>query len=267
MRNEMKTKAIIIALGALLLLSGCSRSKVTPDMTTFDMTVRAESDGTRATVNGTTGAFAWEAGDQIAVHLNSGYQSATLTAAGTTTLTAAAGSVRNGYAIYPASVADGTADAPVIILPASYSIASDLQSTSAPLPMVAVNDPDSDLLYFHHVGGLMRITCVTIPAGTKTVTVTMDKGIAGSFPVTGPGTVTPMIAPGGTGTSVAFTVSGDGLASAASNVVLNLPVPCGTYTSMTVDVTPTNASFPVVISSSITIGRAQGLQVKVTPAP
>ena len=119
MRNEMKTKAIIIALGALLLLSGCSRSKVTPDMTTFDMTVRAESDGTRATVNGTTGAFAWEAGDQIAVHLNSGYQSATLTAAGTTTLTAAAGSVRNGYAIYPASVAAGSADAPVVTLPAS----------------------------------------------------------------------------------------------------------------------------------------------------
>ena len=267
MRNEMKTKAIIIALGALLLLSGCSRSKVTPDMTTFDLTVRAESDGTRATVNGTTGAFAWEAGDQIAVHLNTVYQSATLTAAGTTTLTAAAGSVRNGYAIYPASVAAGTADAPVITLPASYSIASDLQSTSAPLPMVALNDPDSDLLYFHHVGGLMRITCVTIPAGTKTVTVTMDEGIAGSFTVTDPGTATPTIAPGGTGTSVAFTVSSDGLASAASNVVLNLPVPCGTYASMMVDVTPENASFPVVISASMAIGRAEGRQIKVTPAP
>lgn len=265
----MKTKPIIIALGAMVLLSGCSRSKVTPDMTTFDLAVRAESDNTRATVDGTTGTFAWEAGDEIAIHLNTGYQNATLTAAGTTTLTVSSSAVRNGYAVYPAAAAAGTDTAPVISLPSSYSIASDLQSTSSPLPMVAVNDPDSDILYFHHVGGLIRITCATVPAGTKTVTVTLDQGIAGSFTVTDPGTATPTIAPAGTGTSVVFTVSDQesGLASATGNVVLNLPVPVGTYGSLTVDVTPSNASFPVVISASMAIGRAQGLQVKVTPAP
>lgn len=265
----MKTRLITIALGAMVLLSGCSRSKVTPDMTTFDLAVRAESDNTRATVDGTTGTFAWEAGDEIAIHLNTGYQNATLTAAGTTTLTVSSSAVRNGYAVYPAAAAAGTDTAPVISLPSSYSIASDLQSTSSPLPMVAVNDPDSDILYFHHVGGLIRITCATVPAGTKTVTVTLDKGIAGSFTVTDPATVTPTIVAGGSGTSVTFTVSDDaaGLATAANNVVLNLPVPCGTYASLRVDVNPTNASFPVIISDNMVIERAQGLKVRVTPAP
>lgn len=277
----MKTRLTIIALGALIMLAGCSRSETVPGPATIRLSARLESAGTRATVNGNTGEFAWEAGDQIAIHLSSGYADATLTPDGTTPLygtaelTVSDGTVtRNGYALFPAAVkdaaADGVGSTPLkVTLPASYSIAADLQSASAPLPMIAVNDPDSDILHFHHVGGLMRITCSTIPAGTKNVTVTLDKGIVGSFTVTAPETATPTIAPIGSGTSVVFTVSDDaaGIVAAASNVVLNLPVPCGTYESLTVDVTPSNASFPVVISGSMAIGRAEGLKVKVTPAP
>jgi len=264
----MKKKLTIIAMGTFVLLASCTSSEVTPDVRTITLSARAESGMTRASVNGTTGAFAWEAGDVIAVHLTTGYQNATLTANGTTTLTAPASSERDGYAIFPAtaSAAGGTADAPVITLPDSYTIAADLQSESSPLPMIAVNDPDSDILYFHHVGGLMRITCATVPAGTKTVTVTLDQGIAGEFAVSNPATETPTLTPYGTGITVSFTVSDEGLASAASNVVLNLPVPCGTYESLTVNVTPANSAFPVVITSDMTIGRAEGIQIKVTPA-
>lgn len=264
----MKTKPIIIALGAMVLLSGCSRSKVTPDMTTFDLAVRAESDNTRATVDGTTGTFAWEAGDQIAIHLNSGYQSATLTAAGTTTLAAAAGSVRDGYAIFPASVAAGTASAPRVTLPLTYDIQDNLSSSSAKLPMIAVNDPDSDILYFHHVGGLMRITVASIPAGTQSVIVTLNnRQITGDLEVSNPGTATPTVSTTeGTGHSeVTFTVSSAGLAAAASDVVLNLPVPCGTYTSLTVDVIPSQSPFPKTVTDNMVIARADGLKIRVMP--
>ncbi len=268
----MKKKLTIIAMGTFVLLASCTRSEVTPDVRTITLSARAESGMTRASVNGTTGAFAWEAGDVIAVHLTTGYQNATLTANGTTTLTAPASSERDGYAIFPAtaSAAGGTADAPVITLPDSYTIAADLQSESSPLPMIAVNDPDSDILYFHHVGGLMRIIVSSVPAGTKAVTVTLEteapiRGIAGSFTVSGPTTSAPTIAPAGTGTMVSFTVSDEGLASVISNVVLNLPVPVGTYKKLTVNVIPENSVFPVVITSDMTIGRAEGLKVMVTP--
>ena len=44
----MKTRLTIIALGALAMLAGCGRSEVAPVVTTFNLSVRAESDATRA---------------------------------------------------------------------------------------------------------------------------------------------------------------------------------------------------------------------------
>lgn len=265
----MKTRlTIIAALGALVTLAGCSRSDVAPDVTTFDLQVRAESGATRATVNGSTGSFAWEAGDKIAIHLNTGYQEATLSAAGTTTLTAAAGTVRDGYAIFPSAVAEGTATAPSVKLPSAYDITGSLSSSSAALPMVALNDPDSDILYFRHVGGLVRVTVVSVPAGTRSVQVHFPGSrITGSFPVSDPASTAPTIVTGTVDTDdiVTFTVSEAGLAAAA-DVVLNLPVPCGTYAGgLTVNVIPADASFPNTVSGSIVLDRAQGVQVRVNP--
>ena len=257
----MKTKQILIALGALLVLSGCSRT-LTPGTETIRLTACTESD-TRATIDADSGEFAWETGDAVAVHLSSGYATAALATDGTFVLTVPSGTTRNGYAIYPASAAAGTASAPEVSLPATYSIVGDLQSESVPLPMVAVNDPNRDILYFHHVGGLMQITVTTVPVGTKTVSVTLDKGVTGDFTIADPATLTPTTAPGSSSSTVTFTVSADGLDAAASNLVLNLPVPCGTYTSMTVALSPSGTS--KTLTDNMVIGRAQGLKVKVTP--
>ena len=60
----MKTRLTIIALGALAMLAGCGRSEVAPDVTTFNLSVRAESDATRATVND-GGNFAWTSGVMV----------------------------------------------------------------------------------------------------------------------------------------------------------------------------------------------------------
>ncbi len=264
----MKTRLITIALGALVMLAGCSRSEVAPDVTKFRLSARIEADATRTTFD-SEGKFAWEAGDAVALHLSTaGYASASVDTDGDFTLTVPSGNTRDGYAIYPAAVAAGTAAAPSVTLPLAYSIVSDLSSTSAPLPMVAVNDPDSDILYFHHVGGLMRITVATVPAGVRAVTVTLNgRRIAGTFTVADPGTVTPTISTAtvDAGDVVSFAVSEAGLSTAATNVVLNLPVPCGTYESLTVDVTPTQSPFPKTITDNMVLDRAQGMQIKVTP--
>ena len=259
----MKTRLTIIALGALAMLAGCGRSEVAPDVTTFNLSVRAESDATRATVNG-SGNFAWTSGDQIAVHLSTGYQNVTITPDnssprfGTTQLTVNSTVTRDGYAIFPASVAAGTASAPTVTLPASYGITSET-ATGTPLPMVAVNDPDSDFLHFHHVGGLVRIEGLTLPAGTTSVTVTFNKGVTGSFEVSAPATAEPTItaAPvSASNSSVTFAITG------TLPTVLNVPVPCGEYAWVKVYVN--DATAPFTTFDGFTLGRAQG--IKLTPA-
>ena len=104
--------------------------------------------------------------------------------------------------------------------------------------MVAVNDTDDSILRFHHVGGLLRITLTGVKAATKTVTVTFDKDVTGSYAVSDPATDHPTITTGETATNnvVTFTLAESSLGAtlAAGNIVLNVPVPCGTYNSVTV---------------------------------
>ena len=100
----MKTRVTIIALGALLVMTGCNRSDLNPDPQTVRLSARVESGETRATVDGTTGAVAWVAGDQIAVHSDNAFISKELASDGSFVLTAAQNAARNGYAVFPASV-------------------------------------------------------------------------------------------------------------------------------------------------------------------
>ncbi len=251
------------------MLAGCGRSEVAPDVTTFNLSVRAESDATRATVS-SSGTFAWTEGDQIAVHLSTGYQDVTLTPDsdspryGTTQLTVTSSSVtRTGYAIFPASVKDATADGVgtntlKVTLPSAYDGVTAATTASTPLPMVAVNDPESDFLYFHHVGGLVRIEGLNLPAGTTSVSVTFNKGVTGSFEVSDRATSAPTVtaaASDGTNNTVTFNLTGTTLPT-----VLNVPVPCGEYAWVKVyadaSTDPLFAPF-----DGFTLARAQGIKL------
>ncbi len=258
----MKTKQILIALGALLVVAGCSRKDLNPDPQTVRLSAQVESGETRATVDGTTGAFAWESGDVLSIYLSTGsgaFQTVTLdNAAGNFVMTAAAAAARTGYSVFPSSLNpswDGSTLS--VTLPASYSITS-ATSVKTPLPMVAVNDPTSDFLFFRHVGALVRIEGLAFPSGTTSATVTFNKGVHGVFEVTtgSAPTIFNTTAEGGNN-SVTFTFSGTPLPT-----VLNVPVPCGEYAWVKVYVN--DATAPFTTFDGFTLGRAQG--IKLTPA-
>lgn len=264
MRNDMKTRVTIIALGALLVVAGCSREDQNPEPKTVRLSARVESDATRSTVDGTTGAWAWDTGDQIAVHSDNAFISKELSSDGSFTLTAAQNAARNGYAVYPASVKldayTGIGSAALKVnLPASYAVTAST-SVRTPLPMVALNDAGSDFLFFRHVGALIRIEGLAFPSGTTSATVTFNKGVHGVFEVTtgSAPTIFNTTAEGGNN-SVTFTFSGTPLPT-----TLNIPVPCGTYQGVTV--TGNTGGYSVEIDGLFSLERHQGTKLS-APEP
>ena len=200
------------------------------------------------------GEFVWNAGDRIAIHYSNGsYETVSVDpASGAVNAPSTASRQRDFYAVYPASaVADPAVAAnygnPTLQLtyPASYDI-SDIVSGSSttrttdfsPCPMVAVNSADSDLLLFYHVGGLLRLTLLSVRPATAMVTITFGTDVTGSYTVADPGSRTPTISTRGSAADnvVSFTLAGSaGIGTGTGPVVLNVPVPCGTYDGFRVE--------------------------------
>lgn len=253
----MKKHLTMIAGAALIVLAGCSREPLAEDSRTEVLGAEIVNEApTRTTYDGTTGKFAWESGDQIALFLKKDtYKTQvvkvtpTTAPKGTFVYSKETGYTRNGYAVYPAAMAkawNGTTL--TLTLPASYTA-----SFTTPLPLVAVNSGETSNLLFYPACGLLRIKCDNLPA--TTVTVTLDKGITGDFAVSDPATA-PKIE--------AMTVSASHLASvdftdAGTGATLDLPLPCGDYSSVTV--TCGTQSKEVEVPFTITRGMGKKLHV------
>ena len=223
-------------------LAGCEPAdlgvQLTPDNGTRTVTigVSAEGAGTKAEIDNNL-IFSWTAGDRIAVWAGSEgsgqyYTSEAYT--GGNTYQISLSGTRSNYAVYPATIAvadAATATSLKVTLPAEYDFTAVGQNWS-PLPMVATNTEGRDLA-FKHLGGLLRITAGDLPEGTAYVTVDLGKPINGTFPVhlddgcyiscedetiTDGSNVTKFLVP----------------SPVPNNLVLNLPVPTGTYESIEV---------------------------------
>ena len=259
----MKTKYLLIVVSAVLLAGGCMEEESgIPGRTTLK--ARLEQSDTKVSIGDVDGKMTWTENDQIAVHMVNGYQLATVDAAtGELTIEETETNFRNFYAVYPASVREngdyGEPDMK-ITLPASYDISDIVANASgnpgsdfSPLPMVANNDRESGTLYFYHVGGLLRVTLNGVKPATKYVRVSFDKDVTGTYTVANPGTNNPTITTPGTGSNnaVTFTLtSGNELTSgqASGPIVLNVPVPCGSYTWVKVECL--NSSNTVIASKT-----------------
>ena len=183
----------------------------------------------RVEFNPSSGKFAWSDPDEIAIHSTAGaYKTAQVTAAGVFTFVPEGSEVRDGYAIYPASVAAGNASAPAVTLPDSYDITAEGMGDWYPTPMIAVNNPADDDLWFYHVGAALRLTLNSVPEGTKTISVSFGKGVTGTFEVADPSTATPSIAPAAAADEVSFVLDA-ALSEATDGLTVNIPVPAGTY--------------------------------------
>ena len=185
---------------------------------------------TRVNVDEVSGKLSWTAGDLIDIHTSAGeYCTAELNASGDFSLELDPGEERDGYAIYPSGVVDTNAAALKLNMPSSYSLDESLQM-SDPSPMIAVNDPDSDDIYFYHATGTLYLTVDEVPVGTKKIVVSFDKRVRGSFNVQFPEDGHPYIqADTQTGNRNISFILPSALTEVTDGILLKVPVPVGTY--------------------------------------
>ena len=260
---------IILAITLLACVSCAKVTEMDPNPDGPLIAVIADNDDpeTRIAINDSNGNFTWSSGDKIAIHYSNSYADCSVSTSGVVTFSQTS-ATRNYYAVYPASIKDASNygnPTLKVTLPDTYDISTQVANddyTYSPLPMVAKNDPDETLLQFHHVGGLLRITipAESLNTNTKTIAVTLDKGVTGSFTVSNPTTTAPSISAGTSSSTVTFTITSSTSIGTAKTVVLNLPLPLGTYNSVTITQKNSsgNALYTTVHTASFTIARAHG---------
>ena len=230
-------KRYIAILTMVLAVAACKKQGPFEAPTGIGETLTAHIGGPESKVSfdASTGKFAWsEPTDEIALHTSAGtYQNVTVQPSGVFTFLPEGSETRDGFAFYPSGVAGGTAAAPVVTLPASYDIDAEGMGDWYPTPMIAVNDPASDDLWFYHVGGALRLTLNSVPGGTAKLVICMGKGITGSFDVADPETETPTIAPAAAADELTYNFS-SALEEDIDGLILNIPLPTGTYSQISV---------------------------------
>ena len=273
MTRVMKYDRIIKFLSLAVLATGCAREAMEPsvegNLEWIPVQLEGEA-GTRLSVNGETGAAAWTAGDQVAVYTTAGsYTTCTLDVENSRVpVPLGNGESRDGYAVYPATSAvnNGTSEVQVTY-PDTYDLSGYTEAAlatlaEAPCPMVAVNTPGQPLM-FRHVGGVLRIKLEGVSSSTRSIVITVaGPPVTGTATVTNPGTdlATSSIASGGH--EVTFIIPSSS-SYYSRTIVLNLPVPTGTYTAYQFDRRDSKdyAIGRYTTFNSSTIARAEGEQL------
>lgn len=257
----MKKYYYILAL-ATTFLAACNNednlsvNDTTPEGSQRITYIRADANEdatTRGSVDGTTAAFTWNTDDKIAVYTTDGYKISNgleNTYNGTNAATFAFSDMtdahRANFAVYPASLVwdgtnvrsgsatDYTSSSLKLTLPASYALA-EVQNDVSPTPMIATNAPEGKLS-FKALCPLLRVTVNFIPKQTKRLEFDFyGKKVQGEFTLTSVVAGTTAIATSATtGTDDIITVTMADNTVWHDNLVVNLPVPRGTYDDMTV---------------------------------
>lgn len=240
--NLLATATVVSAAAGVAI--GCQQEPVGPERLEGDIEIALQMEdlATKVDIADKTGAGTWTTGDEIAVHVTetgvgTGYRDYTINAAGSYHFTMNANITLDGYVISPAIMCDYADPAPLgstprIIYRTEYSMTGrDLTSpTFSYVPMMAVND--DELLYFYHVGGLVRLAMQGVPEGTNKVVVTFDgmTNVTGTCTVSNPGTNRAAATiTSGSGNLVTFT----NVNRTAANLYLNVPIPTGDYSALT----------------------------------
>ena len=257
----------VLAVSALaaLLLAACTPEEIVyspanesnTGLRTITLSASCEASATKAAIADDL-SFNWSVGDSIAVWAvgetgGAFYNSAPYVSGNQFSVSLAG--TRSGYAVYPALAADGVHASETdlyVTLPASYDLSEVSDADWSPLPMIALNQEGEDL-HFKHVGGLLRLTVGDMTAATTKIEVDLGHRITGSFQVAdaaNPGGATCVITTDDDASGQTY-VTFTGFTVTAGRTVLNLPVPTGAYTEITVrkfagddDPSPETFTFP-----------------------
>ena len=255
----MNRHIYLIAAALITLATACHKAETSFPGETHPVTyIKADSNEgfTKSSVSGTDASFTWNTGDSIAVYTTGGYKisdplsstyngasSATFAFSGNNALNEEA---RTDFALFPASLVwDGTsilegsaaehsATSLKLTLPASYTL-EQVQDEVSPTPMIALNQPGQDLS-FKALSPLLRVTVVNIPKQTQRIDFDFNgQKVQGEFTLTS-------VTPGSTAIQSSATEGADDILSVTlagnttwhDSLVVNLPVPAGTYGDITV---------------------------------
>ena len=248
MKRKLITITVLIGLAGLAAVS-CQQEAAEPQAPGEGILVEipialeqpgaAEAD-TKVDANLTTGVCGWTSGDQVAVYVSgsgaNAYRNGTVNISNNTLATSVEpGQSLANYAVYPAGFqnpANYSGATPGVIYPATYSFTGhkDLSTgTYIMTPMMAVTG--TDVMYFYHVGGMLRLALANVPTNAASLELTFVgmTHVCGTCTVTNPGTskATTAITSGGGNvlTVTDFTQS--------ATMYVNVPLPCGDYSSLT----------------------------------
>lgn len=261
-------KKYLIISAALLLAASCTQKGLNIEESTVEIVpadvpvthiLASGENSTKASLDGTSGAFTWNTGDKVAVYadgykvsdaLASDYNNtndATFSFSGAQSFDDAD---RANFAVSPASLvydssnnlytSDVTASSLKINLPRVYNL-SDTKDNKAPLPMIATNAPEGNLA-FKTLGALLRFTLVSVPKQTQYITFDFNgKKVCGEFTLTGvtPGTTAIYTSATDGGDDIITVYNDDVFSTFQTSLVVNVPVPAGVastgeYTDVTV---------------------------------
>ena len=209
------------------------------------------NDATRAAVDADA-KFTWSTGDLVAVHVSDGkyYTTEALAAGGsksaTFTVNYPDGQTRDAFAVFPASIVAtdatnyGQSGSPLdVTLPSSYTLA-EVSGTTTPCPMIATNATGSGWT-FKQLCGLLRLTVSGIPGSTKRLEIDFDsKKVCGTFSIATPTPGTSVIETSTDAANDIITITKDGTDVTLNDnawldgLVLNIPLPTGTYSNITI---------------------------------
>ncbi len=280
MKTNMRNIVLMLA-GFSLLLVACNKESIsvdTPKAARIEtLTVQTESE-TKVNVNA-VGALSWTSGDEIAVwkgtDASTGSYISCEVEGGSVSVPLEAGQSRYNYAIYPATDkvdANYSAASLQVALPGAYDITGK-DGVYSPVPMIALQT-EEETLTFKTLTGLLRLNVIGVPNTTTTLTVNIgDNKIVGTYNVANVPTAehpeyTPYIEKSASGsTSIVYTIHATGTVGGAA-VVLNIPLPLGSYSAGTITVTAKDASNRVLDTktkdySAFTVVRNQGKKATV----
>ena len=255
-----KLRTLLISISALALASSCSQEDIQNGVNGENTYKGFVSEGATRSYNGGDGAFKWSNGDDVAAYTSTGFQTLTFkSGAGTNVATYESSTiVAKDVAVFPVSAAKSYTDGKLTVnYPSVIALNSDVDD-----PLVAYVSAGQTDLNFKHVGGVINYD-LTLPAGVNTLEVTMDKAIAGDFEVTNSdgAPVATTTADNAGSKTVKFTFT----ATTAPGVThFQLPVPTGTYNSMTLTAISKDGAVKTVTNTATnTVNRCDWLTFEI----
>ena len=250
-------KKIFLYLVVMSAVVACDPAKLERD--SFSMVTETISGtyglSTKATIADADASFKWSVGDNLAIHVSNGDSHKYVFTSGKGGASAAAASAyftvtyesgysRDAYALFPSTIVAANAGNygqegyPLdVTLPGSYTLAQ-VQGEVSPCPMIASNNA-GDSWDFQQLCSLLRLTVNDIPAGAKRLEIDFDgKQVWGDFSIAAgitPGTSVISTTDDADHDIITITKDGSDAVLGQTSLTVNIPLPVGTYSRITVN--------------------------------